>query len=314
MDIKLIKKNYSEIKNGTAKCNLCNKMVKTSGNTTNLTSHVKNKHNEFFLKCQQKKVYTNKIGEYPKISESFRSLETLKGDGHRANEISEALVFMICKDNMPVRCVEKEGLTYLLKKCVPHFKIPGRSKVTTLLENKYTQLVTRIKTVFDQVDHFAFTCDAVTITNSTRSFLTITAHFINEGCLEAICLNSVRMDQISDDNAEEQCVDFMEAHNRSILKGLSLQNSDHSELKLYLSLPQTSWESNPLTFWNAHKVAMPGLYQLARKYLITPGSSVPSERLASAIKCVVCDSRSRMTDNHITQRVFLKSINAKYWH
>jgi len=40
--------------------------------------------------------------------------------------------------------------------------------------------------------------------------------------------------------------------------------------------------------------------------LITPGSSVSSERLASAIKCVVCDSRSRMTYKHVS--VFLKSL------
>jgi len=37
-------------------------------------------------------------------------------------------------------------------------------------------------------------------------------------------------------------------YNRAILEGLSLLNTDHSELKLYLSLPPTSWESNPLTF------------------------------------------------------------------
>jgi len=50
------------------------------------------------------------------------------------------------------------------------------------------------------------------------------------------------------------------------------------------------------------------LAKVALSCLITPGSSVSSERLASAIKCVVCDSRSRMTDQHVTERVFLKSL------
>ncbi|XP_037731461.1 uncharacterized protein LOC119562368 isoform X2 [Drosophila subpulchrella] len=69
-----------------------------------------------------------------------------------------------------------------------------------------------------------------------------------------------------DENAVDLSDDFMEAHNRSILKGL-LMCSD-SELKLYLSLPQSSWESNPILFWNSYTAAMPGL-----RYFIAPGSS-----------------------------------------
>ncbi|XP_046869003.1 zinc finger BED domain-containing protein 4-like isoform X1 [Drosophila willistoni] len=116
---------------------------------------------------------------------------------------------------------------------------------------------------------------------------------------------------ISDDeNSDDQGDSLEKAHNRSIVK---VDGSENRELKMYLSLPQTSWESNPIMFWSSYKAAMPGLSKLALRYLTTPGSSVPSERLASAIKCVVCDSRSRMTDTHKTERVFLKSLNSKYW-
>jgi len=50
------------------------------------------------------------------------------------------------------------------------------------------------------------------------------------------------------------------------------------------------------------------LAKVALSRLITPGSSVSSELLASAIKCVVYDSRSRMTDQHVTERIFLISL------
>ncbi|XP_050740822.1 uncharacterized protein LOC122818858 isoform X1 [Drosophila biarmipes] len=109
------------------------------------------------------------------------------------------------------------------------------------------------------------------------------------------------MEQISDD---EQINNFKENDS---------DESENKELKLYFSLPKAAWESNPLEIWKSHKATMPGLYMLAMKYLITPESSVPSERMASAIKCVVCDSRSRMTDAHITQRVFLKSLKTANW-
>ncbi|XP_046868449.1 E3 SUMO-protein ligase ZBED1-like isoform X2 [Drosophila willistoni] len=306
----MMKSNYLHLKNGTAKCKLCQKIIKTSGNSTNMSSHIKNKHYDTFVKCMQKKV-SMKFRENQTIEQSFRNIEALKDNGQKANEIYEAIVFMICRDNMPVRCVEKEGLTHLLKKCVPQFKMPGRSKITTMIEEKYSKSVDAVKKILSEVEDVAFTCDAVTITNSSRSFLTITAHFINKECLESICLMAARMDQISDDeNSDDQGDSLEKAHNRSIVK---VDGSENRELKMYLSLPQTSWESNPIMFWSSYKAAMPGLSKLALRYLTTPGSSVPSERLASAIKCVVCDSRSRMTDTHITERVFLISSNSKYW-
>lgn len=38
---------YFKKEDGDAVCTTCNKRVKTSGNTSNLASHIKNKHPEF---------------------------------------------------------------------------------------------------------------------------------------------------------------------------------------------------------------------------------------------------------------------------
>ncbi|XP_043662771.1 uncharacterized protein LOC122626538 [Drosophila teissieri] len=116
-----IKSNYIEIKNGTAKCKLCERIIKTSGNTSNMSSHLKNKHNDVFVKCAKKKLSTNFENVFT-ITESFKTAEAFKDDGFKTKEITDAIVFMICKDNMTVRCVEKEGLQGHQKKCVPHFK------------------------------------------------------------------------------------------------------------------------------------------------------------------------------------------------
>ncbi|KPU75502.1 uncharacterized protein Dana_GF26419 [Drosophila ananassae] len=107
---------------------------------------------------------------------------------------------------------------------------------------------------------------------------------------------------------------FQEAHQRSIaLRQTTREVPQNQELSLFLSLPFASWESDPITFWTSQKETFPVLAELAIGYLITPGSSVASERLASAIKCVVADTRSRMTDTHVTQRVFLKSLKKEFW-
>ncbi|XP_060665473.1 uncharacterized protein LOC132797737 isoform X3 [Drosophila nasuta] len=192
--------------------------------------------------------------------------------------------------------------------------MPCRSTVTTTIEEKYSQCVGAVLKMLSNANDVAFTCDAVTISNSSRSFLTITAHFIEKDSLNSICLAALRMNQISDvPKPEDVFDDFMSAHNNSITKELSGVSEQNKELKLYFSLPQASWECNPLEVWKSHRATMPGLYKMAMRHLITPGSSVPSERLASAIKCVVCDARSRMTDIHIKQRVFLKSLNSDNW-
>ncbi|XP_070136025.1 uncharacterized protein [Drosophila bipectinata] len=170
------------------------------------------------------------------ISESFKNAAAFKENGYKTKEINEALVYMICKDNMPVRCVEKEGLRGLLKKCVPHFKIPCRFTIT-MIEEKYNQCVGAVLQMLSNVNDVAFTCDGVTIPNSTRSFLTITGYFIEKESLNSICLASSRM--VSDVTKPDECLDdFMSSHNHSIQKELSSVSEHIKELKLYFSLPQ----------------------------------------------------------------------------
>ncbi|XP_017102515.2 E3 SUMO-protein ligase ZBED1-like [Drosophila bipectinata] len=245
---------FGEIKNSSATCTICSKIVKTSGNTSNLLSHLKNRHRDAYLKCVKK---TTKLDKPTKIEHmsnenAFKSSSTSK---EKNDDITEACVFMICKNNLPVRSVEKEGLTKLLNTCVPKYKIPSRFKVTDLFEAKYESCVAKMKNLFRNVKDFAFTCDGVTITNSTRSYHTVTAHFINNNSLQSVCLQAVRMTQDSRLLTNENLSDvgemdynkmgFIEAHNRSVATRPIVEVHENQELKLFLGLPFTSWESDP---------------------------------------------------------------------
>ncbi|XP_039231670.1 zinc finger BED domain-containing protein 6-like [Drosophila yakuba] len=82
-----------------------------------------------------------------------------------------------------------------------------------MIEDKYTVCVGALTEILSSVEDVAFTCDAVTIPNSSRSFLTITAHFLHEESLNSICLKASRMDQSHTSDyittlLEEACAEF----------------------------------------------------------------------------------------------------------
>lgn len=52
----------------------------------------------------------------------------------------------------------------------------------------------------------------------------------------------------------------------------------------------------------------PNIARIGQKYLISPASSVASEKIASAINKEVPNNRSRLRGDHIQQRVFQKQF------
>ncbi|XP_044586625.1 zinc finger BED domain-containing protein 6-like [Cotesia glomerata] len=86
-----------------------------------------------------------------------------------------------------------------------------------------------------------------------------------------------------------------------------------NELKQYLDQPILERKSDPIEFWVNCRHFTPVLAEIALKYLICQGSSVSSERLASAVNLTVPNNRSRLTGEHIKERVLLMSISDEYW-
>lgn len=65
------------------------------------------------------------------LSASLIFLLILDG-GERHTAIIQNLVYMIIKDNLPLSCVEKEGLKKFVYIACPRYKLPSRFKVNTL--------------------------------------------------------------------------------------------------------------------------------------------------------------------------------------
>lgn len=77
------------------------------------------------------------------------------------------------------------------------------------------------------------------------------------------------------------------------------------ELKLYFKSAVLPLSEDPIRYWHNYKTVSPALAEVALKYCTIMGSSVTSERVVSAINNVVTDKRSRLTNRHIKQAVFL---------
>ncbi|RXN22442.1 zinc finger BED domain-containing 1-like protein [Labeo rohita] len=85
----------------------------------------------------------------------------------------------------------------------------------------------------------------------------------------------------------------------------SIQERIDSEIKLYVSLPAISADSDPLAWWKAHVEDIPMLSQVARKYHGFPATSVPSERVFSASGHIISPHRSRLSTENVNMLTFL---------
>lgn len=73
--------------------------------------------------------------------------------GCKHNELTQKLLFMLAKDFMPFKTVEKEGFKLFLNCAAPFYKIPSRNIITKLMEEKYEVLsaITKKKFITYQI-------------------------------------------------------------------------------------------------------------------------------------------------------------------
>lgn len=115
--------------------------------------------------------------------------------GAKAAEITNALLFMVAKDNMPLNTVEKNGFQYFLKVVAPLYKIPARKQFTELMDNKYEMLSLLMMNKLSTATTITLTCDVWTEVLNTISFLGVTAHFMLEGELISVSIGVYELEE-----------------------------------------------------------------------------------------------------------------------
>ncbi|XP_077272750.1 E3 SUMO-protein ligase ZBED1-like isoform X2 [Temnothorax americanus] len=115
----------------------------------------------------------------PRIDVAFQKQKSFMDGGSKASDITNKLLYMIAKDNLPLSTVEKEGFQKFMQTVSRLYKIPCRTTITTLMEGKYEFLSDMIKTRLSEVRNLSLTTDIWTDTLNTKSFLGVTAHYVN---------------------------------------------------------------------------------------------------------------------------------------
>ncbi|XP_066590479.1 zinc finger BED domain-containing protein 4-like [Prorops nasuta] len=115
--------------------------------------------------------------------------------GKKAVDITNNLVFMLAKDNMPFLTVEKEGFRRFMKIVSPLYKIPSRNSITSLMEEKYNVLSSAMKLKLSGVEHISLTTDIWTDPLNTKAYLGLTAHFINNNKHKSVMIGVTELSE-----------------------------------------------------------------------------------------------------------------------
>ncbi|GLV31162.1 hypothetical protein CBL_12237 [Carabus blaptoides fortunei] len=71
------------------------------------------------------------------LDDSFKVISSFQEGGRKNMQIAQALLYLICKDNLPFYTVEKSGFLKLMKTTVPLYKPPTRKTMKKIIEEKY---------------------------------------------------------------------------------------------------------------------------------------------------------------------------------
>ncbi|KAJ8915340.1 hypothetical protein NQ315_008226 [Exocentrus adspersus] len=206
-------------------CKLCNTNVKSVGTTTNLKKHLERRHPRVLLKFNAQpepgepgpstlmesefEVPTIEIQPLVDVSndntKNVSPLSAVKG-GHKANQITNAVIYMIAKDNLPLNRVENEGFRYFMGTVAPLYKPPSRKTISNLIDNKYDVLSGIIKIKLSVVSSVTLTTDVWTETMNTKSFLGITCHFYADNQLHSITIGVHELSERHTSDYLEECL------------------------------------------------------------------------------------------------------------
>ena len=154
-------------------CKLCYARVPYSStdSMTNMAGHLRRHHKNIDLSFKRT----------PATQTTLQSSFGIKlpSNSTRANAITSALVF-IAADMRPYSVVENSGFRHLISILEPRYKIPSRTHLTaTVIPSMYNDVKEKVIEGLSSAHLVALTTDCWT-SRATQSFMTVTAHFIND--------------------------------------------------------------------------------------------------------------------------------------
>ena len=185
------------------KCNLCNQMLKfnqKNGSTSNMRKHLSTQHEET--------AEVKQSGIFPMVKK--RKLESNSGDMRRYvrtlvtpamdRELALYILKITCEMNLSFRALSTSvHFQEMLSKLVPGYTVPSRTRLRSLLEIHYTDLMNKLTGYLKNIDSIALTTDATVLSGQGLPYVVITGHFIDQHWkLRNVIMGVVLSDQHQD--------------------------------------------------------------------------------------------------------------------
>jgi len=103
----------------------------------------------------------------------------ITANGAKTNEITDALLYYICKDNIPFSTVDGDGFKKFLKVACPLYVIPARNTIRNKLDLKYEYLSNKFKENLHGKNNLCLTTD-IWSDIQMKSYLGVTIHFLEK--------------------------------------------------------------------------------------------------------------------------------------
>lgn len=161
-------------------CTLCQAKVGYSGNTSNLTNHLSNRHKDIRMASDsasltQSTIKIDKGGFAP-----LEQVQKLAPSNPRATAITAALANFIAEDLRPISVVEGSGFRKLLALLEPRYQVPCHKTITKVLHKQRDELKEEIKKDLEVVSCVSTTTDLWT-SFAGDNYCGLTAHYITPG-------------------------------------------------------------------------------------------------------------------------------------
>ncbi|XP_058456366.1 zinc finger BED domain-containing protein 6-like [Malaya genurostris] len=124
----------------------------------------------------------------PNLDAMFANEKSFKAVGERADSLEDALLYMVCVDNLKLSTPEKPGFLHFAKVAVPLWTPPSRSTLTSRLEVKFAAKSEIVRNILSKIPAICQTLDCWTERHTTSSYLGVTAHFQLEMEINSVML------------------------------------------------------------------------------------------------------------------------------
>ena len=168
--------------------------------TTNLRNHLRKHPKEFLaLSADEKErnvaqgkrtqkdmdsstvTMRKKLKTQMTLQQSIDAGKTWDMNSRQAQHITKLIGEMIALDNQPFLISEDLGFMRLMKHLAPRYHLPSRHHFSdTVIPNLVKRAEEAVAKMLEKAKHFSFTSDIWTCSHTNDSFISLTAHWIDE--------------------------------------------------------------------------------------------------------------------------------------